>query len=346
MPSAGSQSHSGGDGPSASAFSRAPLFCGLGVGLVALLSAILVLLVGRRPALSLAGAVALAGLAGAATTMALRAIGAAQRESAERDRVSREEYRELAAVHGQVQSNLEEAGRVQRGLMPGRSQQPFPRDVLLAHAFVPVLTVGGDYYDFKRTGPGTLAMLFVDVSGHGVGSALLTAIVKTVFEVLDESNLSPARFVSEVNQILVRITPPDSFVALVFAVYGVESRLLTYVNAGHQPLPMIVRRDGRKVEALGDGGLVAGFDINCVYLEDRVRLSPGDRFVLCTDGITESANEDGEMLGRERLVTLLADTLDAPAEDIPDRILEAVGQHSGTAPQSDDRTILVMEVLS
>jgi sigma-B regulation protein RsbU (phosphoserine phosphatase) len=142
------------------------------------------------------------------------------------------------------------------------------------------------------------------------------------------------------------MTPPDSFAAVIFAVYDVPNHGLHYCSAGHNPPPMVVRRDGAGVERLeAASSVVAGIQPDAVFAEEAVELAPGDKFVLCTDGITEAVNARSELFGEERLRALLAETAERPALVVPDRILQEVQRHAGETPQADDRTIVVMEVL-
>ncbi len=179
-----------------------------------------------------------------------------------------------------------------------------------------------------------------------MASAFITGIIKTTFELADRSAMRPCDFLAELNGILDRITPTDSFAAIVVAVYDAPARRLTYTNAGHQPLPLLVRANGGGVEPLeGAVGLVNGITPECVYEQCEVELAPGDRFVLCTDGIIESVNAAGELFGLQRLRALLEDSAGLPASELPAGILSAVAAHTGDTPQMDDQTVLVLEVL-
>ena len=143
-----------------------------------------------------------------------------------------------------------------------------------------------------------------------------------------------------------RITPPDSFAAMVYGVYDPETRELVYVNAGHQPTPMIVRKkDGGVEHEEKAGGLVAGFVPDTPYEEMRFHFEHGDRLVLCTDGITERKNPAGELFGLDRLKELLTAAMSEPIEKLPGLILDRVAEHRDDMPQRDDETILTMEVV-
>jgi len=287
----------------------------------------------------------LAGLAGLVVFVVFETIGAVQYDKEHQAKLLAQKHAELQHAHGHITRDMKRAGRVQQALIPEDEDAPLPGRVRLAHSYVPQMEVGGDYYDYDRLEDGSLALIFVDVSGHGMSGAFITGIIKTLFEVA-AVRADPVAFMSLVNDILIRVIPSDSFAAVVYGVYDPETRLFTYVNAGHQPTPMIVRsKDGRIEHEQQAGGLAVGFVPDTPYEEMQYQLEPGDRLVLCTDGITERRNPQGELFGIERLQKLLSETASEPIEKLPGIILERVAEHRDDLPQRDDETILAMEVL-
>jgi serine phosphatase RsbU (regulator of sigma subunit) len=275
----------------------------------------------------------------------LETIGAIQYDKEHQAKELQRRHKALMKAHKQIESDLDRAGNIQRKLVPGGDEQPFPEHVRLAHSFVPQMAVGGDYYDFRAVGDDVLAMLFVDVSGHGMSGAFLTGIIKTACDQGLFEKTDPAEFLETLNRLLDRMTPMESFAAVVFAVYNVKTKELRFANAGHHPLPLIVRSDGTLDEAEDSTGTVIGFDPEASFSDSTAKLSGGDRFVLCTDGITECANESGERFGVGRLREVLVGSIDKDVSQLPDEVLKAVNRHCVNAPQRDDRTILSMEVL-
>jgi serine phosphatase RsbU (regulator of sigma subunit) len=326
-------------------FYAAPRYA-LVAALATLVAPAAMLLLGLCPAVVIGVGLAVALVAGAGTLIVFETIGAVQYDKEYQARQLERRHEALIRLHESVQTDLTRARRIQRAIVPGQGAQPFADHVLLAHTFVPEMAVGGDYYDFRAVDENRLAIVLADVSGHGMSGAFVTGIIKTAFDLRELADEPTARFVEELNRVLVRLTPPDSFAAVVFAVYDVERHILTYVNAGHNPLPMVVRRRERRVESLdAEGGLVAGVDPDRTYPQTDTPLEPGDKFVICTDGIIEGADVEGNRFGLERLKEQLVSTADRPALVLPDHILRALADHMGDAPQNDDHTIVVMEVL-
>jgi sigma-B regulation protein RsbU (phosphoserine phosphatase) len=178
-----------------------------------------------------------------------------------------------------------------------------------------------------------------------MSGAFVTGIIKTACDMGLLEECPPGEFLKTLNQVLERMTPLENFAAVVFGLYDVSTHELVFANAGHHPLPFIVRSDGTVEEAQDSSGTVLGFDPSASFEESSIELSPGDRFILCTDGITECANEAGERFGLDRLRQVLADNMNMDVEELPDKVLEAVNAHCGKASQEDDRTILSMEVI-
>ena len=119
-----------------------------------------------------------------------------------------------------------------------------------------------------------------------------------------------------------------------------------YTNAGLTPTPVIVRAARGALEWLSEpANLLVGVEPDTAYVEGRVTLEPGDKLVVCTDGITDSINAHEDRFTWERLSALLAENTALPAEALRDRIIGAVTGHTGAAAQYDDQTLLIMEVL-
>jgi sigma-B regulation protein RsbU (phosphoserine phosphatase) len=139
--------------------------------------------------------------------------------------------------------------------------------------------------------------------------------------------------------------PDDSFAAIIFAVYDAPRDTLTYATAGHAPVPMILRRSAEQVFLHEPMGLVAGVTATAMYEDGVVALAPGDKFILCTDGITDTISPEGEMYGLPRLRGLLHCAVEMSAEELCRLIQTAVLTHAASAEQNDDQTLVIVEAL-
>ena len=249
-------------------------------------------------------------------------------------------------VYGKISRDLQTARTIQQRILPDPEAQPLPERVRFATRFVPEMDVGGDYYDLKLLEGGRVGILLADVSGHGLSAAFVTGIIKTTFECTELPSHDVSTFLGELNKVLDRLTPDESFAAVVFAAYDPDDGTLLYANAGHTPPPFVVRGQSGDVEQLTDpAALLAGVEETTVYPTGSIGLGPGDKLVLATDGIPDGMNAEGGRFGHSRLLDVLRRHAGASADELRDAIMDAVSAYVLEAPQYDDQTVVVMEVL-
>ncbi len=204
--------------------------------------------------------------------------------------------------------------------------------------------VGGDYYDFLEIGPGRLGLVVADISGKGISAALLMASVQALMR--SHAHLHGDRaelLVWDINRLMYSSTTHGKYASLFYGFYDDLSRLLVYVNAGHVP-PILYRKDG-SVQRLKTGGMVVGMMPDRTYRQETVQLQAGDVLLIFSDGITEAMNEKEDEFGEERLLALISDVANLPANAFSDAILDRIANYVGTAPQHDDSTLVVIKVL-
>jgi serine phosphatase RsbU (regulator of sigma subunit) len=239
-----------------------------------------------------------------------------------------------------VARELSIASDVQARLLP--QSIPRLRSLELAAHCIQARSVGGDYYDFLELGPEHLGIVLADVSGKGIHAALLMANLQANLRAqAGVSPQDPLRVMRHVNHVLWKSTDPGHFATLFLGLYSDVSRRLTYINCGHNP-PFCLRGDG-SVDMLPATATVLGAFEDWEVALGRTQLAPGDTFVAYSDGITEASRGQepaDEWFGEERLVNVVREHADAPAEAIAAAILGNV-QGFGTGEQSDDLTLVV-----
>jgi serine phosphatase RsbU (regulator of sigma subunit) len=287
----------------------------------------------------------LALLLGTGTFVVLQAIGAIQYDKEHQAKELAKRHEGLVRAHESLGKDLERARRIQERLIPDEAADPMPGHAAVASWFRPEMAVGGDYYDFRRLPDDRLAILLADVSGHGMSGAFVTGIIKTAFELGYRADMSPAAFMALLNGELERLTPDDSFAAIIFAVYDAPQNTLSYATAGHAPVPMILRRSAEQVFLSEPMGLVAGVTAGATYEDGTVALNPGDKFVLCTDGITDTVSPEGVLYGLPRLRGLLHCAVEMSADELCRLIQSAVLTHAANGEQNDDQTLVIVEAL-
>ncbi len=235
-----------------------------------------------------------------------------------------------------IAHELATATSIQRALLPEPPPLPgWTIDARLETCY----EVGGDLYDFALRADGSLVFLIGDVSGKGMGAALLMSSVLSSARTLYDASTDPAELVARLNAVMHRSTDPGRFVTLFVGVLDLTSGRLSYVNAGHNP-PVLLRRG--RLERLDQGGLPVGVLGQARYDRGETIIEPGDLLAAFTDGIPE-ADRGGEMYEEERLIELLAAAVSEPSLDaLSRRVLESVDAFIAGARRTDDITLLLM----
>jgi serine phosphatase RsbU (regulator of sigma subunit) len=249
-----------------------------------------------------------------------------------------------SGIHRALRNDLESAKDVQQAFFP---QQCLSIPGLCCETFYkPAHSIGGDYYDFFPLQGSRWGIAIGDVSGKGIGAALLMASLQASLKAQAlhaHSDLS--LLVGDVNRLVHGSSPVNFFASLFYAEYQPDTRVLRYVNAGHNA-PMVFRwRDGQcKAFPLETEGTPVGALENAEYSTAAIRLEFGDVLIAYTDGITEAENPQGEFWGQQRLEELLRSCHDRTAKEIIRCVLDEVAHFSKGHPQRDDVTLLVVRV--
>jgi sigma-B regulation protein RsbU (phosphoserine phosphatase) len=245
---------------------------------------------------------------------------------------------EIAQRELQAQE-LERAREIQQALMPKEIPQVPGFDI--AGAWEPARVVGGDYFDVIRLGEGKLGICIADVVGKSVSAALLMANVQATVRAFASDAASPAWLCSRVNSVLCNNIASGKFVTLFYGVLDAEQRTLAYTNAGH--LRPILLNGARSVQQLDNGGALLGVFPDWKYEDSVVQLSPGNRLLLFTDGITEAAKPDGEEFGEQGLIDAAIGRLQRSSAELKDHLLTQV-KNFCDSQLADDATLIVVSV--
>jgi len=247
----------------------------------------------------------------------------------------------LDAANRQLIEELNLASELQKSLLP--RQYPSDAPLEFAHKFIPLDSIGGDFFDVLMLDERRLAMVIADVSGHGVGPALVTAMFKSSFVLQSKGQSSPSALMKELNEELGSILTTGHYVTAFSAVIDIESLEMSYCSAGH-PNQLLVRADGSSME-LATMGFLLGMMSGMEYEEKRLVLEPGDTLVLFTDGVLESPDAQGTPFGREGILRSLASRLGAGPGELSDGLFADLLAWSQGVEASDDVTILMAQVI-
>ncbi len=250
-----------------------------------------------------------------------------------------------AAQKERLNTELEIAREVQERLFP--QELPVVEGLDFYGACRPALGVGGDYYDFLELPEGKFGIAIGDISGKGVGASLMMASLQASLrgQTIHFGN-DLASLMKQVNHLVYEASTTNRYATFFYAQYDPKSRMLSYVNAGHNP-PFLIRDNG-EVVLLTEGGPVVGMLPPMIvdYTQGEIELKTGDLLVGYTDGISESMNPAEEEWSEDAMLQFLKTVADKPSQEILAETVVAADRFADGAKQHDDMTMIVLKVLS
>ena len=238
-----------------------------------------------------------------------------------------------------LEAELKVASQIQNQLLPAKLLH-IERYSLSAFQ-AQCKSVGGDLYDVAELADGRILFLLADVSGKGMGAALLMSNVLAAFRIMyaaQDFRLLDA--VSQVSRQLLKFSRPGDFATLFICVLCPKTNTLRYINAGHNP-PLLVRSNGKMEDLEASGIPIGTFDISN-WKEETLKFEKGDFLFMFTDGVPEATNKDGEMYEDDRLKRFLLNSQNQSPEELTESVLDEIKDFMGEAPQSDDITMMIL----
>lgn len=255
--------------------------------------------------------------------------------------------REIVHINSEkerVKHELVIAGEMQADVMPGdfvEFSEGKPFDIYAKVS--PTNEVGGDFYDYFSIDDDRTGFVIADVSGKGVNAALFMFSSKTLIKEHLMMGKSPDDAAEAVNIRICENNPKEFFVTAWIGVYEASTGNLTYVNAGHLYPAVYRAEEGSYSLQIEDHDLVIGAVDNMKYTKREMKLMPGDRLFLYTDGVTEAMNAKDEEFGTDRLIETLNSNTECDPAGTAALVEQTVRGFCGGAPQHDDITILCIE---
>lgn len=225
---------------------------------------------------------------------------------------------------------------IQQALLPKNFREyPF---LSVSGVNFPCLSVGGDYFDVFPLDDKRTAFLLADVSGKGLGAALLTTMLQGALSGMTLGT-DPARVFNHVNRFLCDHAEVGRYATMFFGILDDAGRL-EFINAGH-PSPILIRKDVVE-EAFTEGSFPVGLVPEAEFTTSSLQLQPNDTMVLFSDGVTEAMDPEEELYGVPRLRGVLQGKPDMQLDEIQKAVLESVENFARGARQADDLTLLLV----
>jgi len=234
-----------------------------------------------------------------------------------------------------LEQELSIARYIQKALLP-QGMNKYPH-LSVSGMHLPCHEVGGDYFDVFPISEQKTAVLIADVSGKGLGAALLTTILQGALSGMS-MGAEPVRVFNHINKFLCEHSELGRYATMFFGIFG-QDGTLEYIRAGH-PSPLLLRR-GEVSELYTGGSFPVGLIDEAQFTSTTMELEPEDTLVLFSDGITEAENARRELFQTFRLREVLSGRMDEPVESLQQLILGSVHSFSAGAPQTDDLTLLI-----
>lgn len=246
-----------------------------------------------------------------------------------------------------MKRDLQIAKEIQSWLLPATA--PAVPGLEIAFSTKPANTVAGDYYDvFPRPccepERPTFLLAIADVAGKSIPAAMLMATFQASLKTLSTTPGTLLELVERMNRYACTNSQNGRrFTTAFIAEYDPATRLLTYVNAGHNN-PILRRRNGN-MERLSTGGMPLGIMDVAPYASDTVTLQSGDWLAIFTDGMVEAENNAQEEYGEIRFLTMINAGVMLSPEMMLNSIMVDVARFTGDAPQHDDETCMLLKVV-
>lgn len=247
-----------------------------------------------------------------------------------------------------MEQEMSIARQIQETILPANIDGIAGTDI--GAIYFPARDVGGDFYDVIKIDESVFWVVIGDVSNKGVPAALVmsaaAAIIRTIIE--NDSAIEVGPLAAKLNDILADqvIKEREMFVTLFFSKFDLKNHKLTYCNAGHMP-GLLWSAEENKIVELQEGGTIVGQFAGLNFVQGERALNSGDRLFLYTDGLSEAADSDGNLFGRERVEQVFATEIDLSPDEFCKKVKGWVDRFAEGSSEEfhDDFTILQVKVL-
>jgi len=247
---------------------------------------------------------------------------------------------ELFAKNLQIKKELEIAKKVQQFIIPKSfAQISYPT---ISGRYLPIEDIGGDYFDCYTLPDGSVGMLIADVTGHGIPAALVMSMSKMIFSIYAANIGSTSELLAAVNREMKGLLLDNQYITAFYVIYHPAANTISFTNAGHTRA-LYYRKSKNAVLLLDTDGLFVGIADDANYGEKALRVEPGDRLFLYTDGISEVRNAENEEFGEGRIGAFMKARGDLHGDDFCEGLLAELQSFTSLDRRKDDIAFLSIE---
>lgn len=238
-----------------------------------------------------------------------------------------------------IQHDLNISREIQQAILP-KEFPPFPEESTfdIYASMNAANEVGGDFYDFFMIDKHRLGFVIGDVSGKGISAAIFMAVSRTLIRATGLKGDSVSECMNYVNNLLCRESVSSMFVTVFYGILNTQTGEVDFVNAGHNP-PYIMSANGLEKVEMTDG-LALGVMEEFEFQSKKLKMNKGDQLLLYTDGVVEAFNMEETAYSEDRFENFLNENAQLPLEGLIKKSFADVHDFTGSAPQSDDITLL------
>ncbi|MBF0240741.1 MAG: serine/threonine-protein phosphatase, partial [SAR324 cluster bacterium] len=225
------------------------------------------------------------------------------------------------------------------------AELPVIDKVTIASRYISAELIGGDLFDVTGLSPTKAGLMIADVTGHGIPAALLSSIVSYIFKYNVLNTESPGTVVRNISRSLRNYLPKNKFATLFYGILDSETRVLTYLNAGHPP-PIVIRTQSNELVTLDAKITPLGmpFTDSSDFDELKFQLYPGDKLLMYTDAIIDVMDEKAISLGMTGLKKFIKEHSHLTLDEMMDRLYQYGLRYSRQEKYEDDFTMLALEL--
>lgn len=245
-----------------------------------------------------------------------------------------------------IKKEMQLAKDIQDTLLP--KTMPKTEGYEISGSYRSALEMGGDYYDYFRVDKHTIGLVVGDVSGKGVGAAMVMAVARTALRAEARGNKRAADVLAKINAVISDDMKRGMYITMFYLVLDSKKRLINYSSAGHNPM-IVYRATQDEIYMLNPKGFAVGLQLGDVNLfrkhikGENLKLAKGDLIFVYTDGITEAMNNKREQYGEMKLIEFIKNHHMLSTEDFSEKFNKELDDFIGDYPQSDDITYLVIK---